>query len=87
MPIDVCIGRSRYAIYEGYISIDGAGDWLWFSCPCSATPLQPPPRYLLAFALLQALPEFAMLAVYEGNIAGWRSNGRLKVRKLRSREN
>jgi len=33
---------------------------------CPATPLQPPPRYLLAFALLRALPGFAMLAVYEG---------------------
>lgn len=51
--------------------------------PCSATPLQPPPRYLLALALLRALPEsaagFATLAIYEQNIARSRIKRPIKI--------
>lgn len=51
--------------------------------PCSATPLQPPPRYLLALALLRALPKsaagFATLAIYEENIARSRIKRPIKI--------
>lgn len=58
------------------------GDWPW--SPGSATPLQPPPRYLLALAFItEPQPEsaagFATLAIYEENIARSRIKRPIKI--------
>lgn len=66
MPIDVCIGRSRYTINEGYGS--SGGDWP--RSPCSVLL----PRYsrhrVIYWPSFYCGPYlgFAMLALYEGNI-------------------
>lgn len=89
MPIDVCIGRSQYAIREGYDGSSG-GDWPrspWSHYPVTAaTTLFIGPCFI-AGPTRTGPVDSPCLPFMREILPGRRSNGRLKVRKPRSREN